>query len=124
MPSSFLSRLFSVFLVVSCFVFLSFGEEPGMEGLSTPVNSQDVQENKESPDATLSEDTGSEPPKSGLQKGRFYNPDAANKKAVIIRAGKIAIPPTAQLLASNMKKAFSGIPSTQKTIDNFTKKYL
>ena len=95
-----------------------------MEGLSTPVNSQDVQENKESPDATLSEDTGSEPPKSGLQKGRFYNPDAANKKAVIIRAGKIAIPPTAQLLASNMKKAFSGIPSTQKTIDNFTKKYL
>ncbi|PCJ21346.1 MAG: hypothetical protein COB02_01805 [Candidatus Cloacimonadota bacterium] len=54
---------------------------------------------------------------------KFYKTSSLGQ-AIIIRAGKLAIPPSAQLIVNKLKDSFSGIPSTQDTLSNFSKKYL
>lgn|GEM_PF-1003767 len=115
-----LRLLLLIFFITLC---SSFSEGPQLDDLIQDTQiGQESEQQEESPESSGAKSHPGE--KSSSASRRFYNNNLSGKTALIIRAGKIAIPPSAQLVANNMKKAFSGIPSTQKTIEHFTKKYL
>ncbi|MCJ8344994.1 hypothetical protein MJH12_05600, partial [bacterium] len=103
----------------------SFAEDPEFSGISEAttiiedkLEGSNTEENSESSDTVSA--TQSEEKKTS---SKFYQ-KSLKGQAVIVRASKIAIPPTAQLIANNLKESFSGMPGTQETLSNFSKKYL
>ncbi|MCO4784125.1 MAG: hypothetical protein KC646_17505 [Candidatus Cloacimonetes bacterium] len=110
-----------------CLLFLAFlsyqfvySEDELFSGLNTENT---VVESNVGAESVSTEDTNTQESSSNNKSPKFYQNNLRGQ-AVIVRASKLAIPPTGQLIANNLKDSFSGIPSTQETLSNFNKKYL
>jgi len=104
-----------IYLVLGLMLnFSALAQEPGFNNLQESTQTSD-EANPSQIEEEGSSETGSEP--------RIYR-SSVKKKALLVRAGKLAIPPTAQIAARKVKELFRASPGTQETVDHFTAKYL